>query len=40
MLGPDVSAARITPSGLHALLTQPHDSEHHPGEIAALDFAV
>jgi hypothetical protein len=40
VLGPDVSPARITPSGLHVLLTQPPDSEHHSTEIAALDFAV
>ena len=36
----DVSARRITPSRLHALLTQPADAEHHAGPIAPLDFAV
>ena len=40
VLSTDVCAARITPSGLHALLTQPPDTEQHSGAIAALDFAV
>ena len=36
----DVSARRITPSRLHALLTQPAEPEHHAGPIEPLDFAV
>ena len=42
LLSSDVSARRITPSGLHALLTQPGDCDalHHSGVIAPLDFAV
>ena len=40
VLGLDVTARFITPSGLHALLTQPDEPGHHAGEIAALDFAV
>jgi hypothetical protein len=30
----------VTPSGLHALLTQAHEPEPHGGPIAPLDFAV
>jgi hypothetical protein len=42
VLSTDVNARRITPSGLHALLAQPRDSDavHHSGVIAPLDFAV
>ena len=40
VLGPDICARRITPSGLHGLITQPHEPQHHSGVIPALDFAV
>ena len=41
VLGPDVCPARITPSGLHALITQPEEMSHlQSGVIPALDFAV
>ena len=40
VLDPDISARRITPSGLYALITQPQEPEHHTGPIAPLDFAV
>jgi hypothetical protein len=40
VLGSDVTAARVTPSGLHRLLTAPPEPEHHSGAIPPLDFAV
>jgi hypothetical protein len=40
VLNADVCAARITPSGLHALLTHALQPEPHAGPIPALDFAV
>jgi hypothetical protein len=41
VLGSDVNARLVTPSGLHALLSQPPPQpESHSGVIAALDFAV
>jgi hypothetical protein len=40
VLGADVCPARITPSGLHALLTHELQPEPHAGPIAPLDFAV
>ena len=40
VLDTDIVACRITPSRLHALLTQAAEPEHHAGPIAPLDFAV
>jgi hypothetical protein len=40
VLGPDVSARRVTPSGLYHLLTHAVQPEPHAGPIAPLDFAV
>ena len=41
VLPSDVNARLVTPSGLHALLSQPPPQpESHSGVIAALDFAV
>ena len=39
VLSRDLSAARITPSGLHRLLAAA-EPEPHDGPIAPLDFAV
>jgi hypothetical protein len=39
-LAPDVSATRVTPSGLHRLLTAASEPAYHAGPIEALDFAV
>jgi len=40
VLSADINARCITPSGLHALLTQAIEPECHAGPIPALDFAV
>ena len=40
VLPADLVAARVTPSGLHALLTQQTEPQVHAGPIAPLDFAV
>jgi hypothetical protein len=40
VLGSEVSTSTVTPSGLHALLTQADEPEPHGGPIAPLDFAV
>ena len=40
VLSLDISASRITPSGLHATLTQDSCTMHQGGPIEALDFAV
>lgn len=43
LLGPDINAALVTPSGLHAMLSQPPPGTgpgDQAGVIAALDFAV
>jgi len=40
VLSRDLSASRVTPSGLYALLTQNGEPEPHSGPIAPLDFAV
>ena len=40
LLSTDVPARRITPSGLHSVLTECAEDEHHAGAIPALDFAV
>ena len=41
VLPSDINARLVTPSGLHALLSQPPPQpESHSGVIAALDFAV
>ncbi len=40
VLGDDVNARRITPSGLYKTLAQDSDTMHQGGPIEALDFAV
>jgi hypothetical protein len=40
VLSLDINASRITPSGLHATLTQDSCTMHQGGPIEALDFAV
>jgi len=40
VLGADVNARRITPSGLYSLITTPAELEYPSGPIAPLDFAV
>ena len=40
VLTSDVSARRVTPSGLHRLLTEAGEPQPLAGAIAALDFAV
>jgi hypothetical protein len=39
-LAADVSATRVTPSGLYALIAQPAEPDYHAGPIEPLDFAV